>query len=159
LMPDTVNNYSGFGTRFDIIKKAKLTQFRIKTQISEILPSLPEWKIEIRTVKDNKPDSLLYETVLDSAAGTKIRYFLGKGWFVHRMHDFIVPPEFFILASLLSHSPGDTLSLISDKGLLKNNHGYVLKEDGWSVFSAGSRVSYNPFIKGKVYYDPAIYEE
>ena len=154
-LPDNQGRYTGYGTRFTLNRPGRLKELYFRF-FQDFDWTEAEMNIEVRTSQSGEPDSLIFNTTLSSQT-LRIQGEIRYKWFniIRRSEVVMVPREFFVLTTLTEDTPNDSTSIIgimSDEGLWKNWHGVVQKDDGWSEFTAGPQIAYNPLIYAVMQY-------
>ncbi|MCF7811699.1 hypothetical protein K9N50_11995 [bacterium] len=156
-LPDEYKQYTCYGTRFVPDGPCTISFFAVKAYTYEDWQCTRPISFEIRSSRNNLPDSLIYA---DTTNWTESRFSPGEiQWFGFNIHEVVVgrkirtEGDFFVIVNLANEQVGDTIGVLTDNGQWRNYHGVAKKDGEWEKFTGGSRFSYNPLIWAKVKYE------
>lgn len=157
-LPDREGIFSSYGTRFIPDGPCIINQFAVKFFTYEDWPCTRPISFEIRSSRDNLPDSLLYADTTNWV-GRRSDPPGGLKWINFNIHESIIgrkiqaEGDFFIVVNLADEQVGDTIAVLTDDGQWRNYHGVVEEDGEWKPFMIDSRFVFNPLIWANVKYE------
>lgn len=151
LPQDSGRTIAGLGVRFTPLHPCRVRSLALKVKRKEAWAGRPLY-LDLYRWAENRPDSLLSRKVVILRPSLEGGDYLS--WEVKSLGAGIeMEGEFFVGVTLAESAAGDSIIVMSDRGLWKTGHGYIYHPQGfWQSPKDGGLPPINPLIYAVVDY-------